>query len=402
MKKPLKIIVDFVDAYQTADVPELIQPYPYQRVYRSVAAVLLSGRIRPTYSDLPNKTEIERFCKEANFNNFYFFRIGTVLLKSRVLVSTWEQYEPGPCFDDFFSGGIDTLQAISKDLLPSLVDACKGRKPHRPTLSISAGLTELVTLFWTAFHGRGIRSDQFGKAINAFAGLPEKTLQNFAIRQKLSYDPLYSWDLWTDSYGRKAIIEALFTMEWVFYYSEGGVEYVTATPWCLVMLGLEKPPLKPVPIREFKVLSDNTVFAGEDLPIMELALLFKSCTVQKMGEIITFRIEPGALGNMQRDKETIKELKQLIEKSGPLPKVIEYMLTKYDDPPGALKIYPCSGIVKLSKPEQAGRIRAIHKLKGYIGAVLPPGYLIIKNTSSLNTFIKRCADYGFDVQVSAP
>lgn len=47
--------------------------FPYSEFWwRAVGCVLLSGRVRPKWEkDLPNLTDLNRFCKEANCNQHF-------------------------------------------------------------------------------------------------------------------------------------------------------------------------------------------------------------------------------------------------------------------------------------------------------------------------------------------
>ena len=50
------------------------------------------------------------------------------------------------------------------------------------------------------------------------------------------------------------------------------------------------------------------------------------------------------------------------------------------------------------KPEHVKPPPKNVKLKGYIEAGGPPGYLVIKSTSNPANFIRRCREFGFEVK----
>jgi hypothetical protein len=58
----------------------------------------------------------------------------------------------------------------------------------------------------------------------------------------------------------------------------------------------------------------------------------------------------------------------------------------------------CSALVKPQEPETLTAIREHPKLKGYLEAGAPPGYLWIKSTSNPGNFVQRCQALGFEVR----
>ncbi len=92
MKRLPATVEQFVKAQQTIAIPELWQANaesaasPYgSHWYRAVAAMLRSGRIAAKDSGFPNRTDINRICKEANFNQHFFERIAKLLVAAKVV-----------------------------------------------------------------------------------------------------------------------------------------------------------------------------------------------------------------------------------------------------------------------------------------------------------------------------
>ncbi len=91
-KRLPKQIQAFVEQQHTVPVAKLFQndlaesPSPYGSYwYRAVACMLLSGRVQPKQDGYPNRTELNRLCKEANFNQYLFERIARFLAAMDVI-----------------------------------------------------------------------------------------------------------------------------------------------------------------------------------------------------------------------------------------------------------------------------------------------------------------------------
>jgi hypothetical protein len=82
----------------------------------------------------------------------------------------------------------------------------------------------------------------------------------------------------------------------------------------------------------------------------------------------------------------------------PLPATVASLLEIKSELGGVLQIRGCSAIVKPPNPEAIEAIRKHPRLKGYLEAGAPPGYLLIKATSDPWNFIERCRELGFEVQ----
>src|SRR5271156_1520592 len=92
MNRLPQAVQDFVrmqNAVPVASIcPEPVDdgPSPYaSHWYRAVAGMLLSGRIAAKHDGLPNLTELNRVCKEANFNQYLCERMARFLIAAKVL-----------------------------------------------------------------------------------------------------------------------------------------------------------------------------------------------------------------------------------------------------------------------------------------------------------------------------
>ncbi|MFV2071010.1 MAG: hypothetical protein ACC645_28920, partial [Pirellulales bacterium] len=65
---------------------------------------------------------------------------------------------------------------------------------------------------------------------------------------------------------------------------------------------------------------------------------------------------------------------------------------------GEVRVRGCSAIVKPESLEAIEAIRKNGRLKGYLEAGAPPGYLLIKSNSNPHNFVRRCQESGFTVK----
>jgi len=86
-----------VRSQETMPAVEEEASYPYSEYYwKAVACVLLSGRVRARQEDgQPNRSELDRFCKEANFNQHYFAGIARCLVANGAVDASFGAYRRG-------------------------------------------------------------------------------------------------------------------------------------------------------------------------------------------------------------------------------------------------------------------------------------------------------------------
>jgi len=102
MKLP-ESILKFVNQQETIPMLPADKTYPYSDyVWKATACILLSGKIKPKSGDgLPNLTDTNRVCKEANFDQYYLLSMASFLLASEVIENHLDSYKKGKQFHAF-------------------------------------------------------------------------------------------------------------------------------------------------------------------------------------------------------------------------------------------------------------------------------------------------------------
>lgn len=395
-------ILKFVDQQETIPMLPADKTYPYSDyVWKAAACILLSGRIRPKSGDgLPNLTDTNRICKEANFDQYYLFRMGSFLLASEVIENYVDSYKKGKQFNAFWGDNLAKLQSVARLGLLALVQRYTPFHSWRPTLTLHSGLIEFLILFFSSFEERALRYDKIGELFLAFSQLPEKELialaKYLAIRDAdLS---VYQWKDWLDPKGQQALIRALFDAGWAYVDQQQKIDWFFLNHTGRIILGLESPPPRPLKAEDFRVLSNLCVFAGADLPVEKLVPLFRYCRIKRIDRIFEFQLDRKAMNEMPSRTSAGRELLNLLKELEALPPGIRSLLEEKPEIDGVLRIQACSAIVKPENPAMLSTIRNHNKLKGYIDPGGPPGYLLVKSTSNPANFIKRCREYGFEVK----
>src|SRR5438034_7406131 len=173
---------DFVERQQTVPIERLIRnsrrpSYPYCEYWlRAVAAMLLSGRVAAKDNGFPNMTDVNRICKEANFNQYLFEQTGRFLVTAKIIQPDQRSsgYEAGKLSDPFWDHQLEPLQEATRR---AYLDFVQQFTPfRRPTAAVSSKLDELVALFAAAFAGLAIRRDRAGDVFLNFSKLPARDL----------------------------------------------------------------------------------------------------------------------------------------------------------------------------------------------------------------------------------
>jgi len=403
MKRNLpESILKFVNQQETISMLPADKTYPYSDyVWKAAACILLSGRIRPKSVDgLPNLTDTNRFCKEANFNQYYLFSMASFLLASEVIENHLDSYKKGKQFNAFWGDNLAKLQTIARLGLLTLVERYTPFNSWRPTLALQSCLIEFLILFFASFEERALRYDKIGELFLAFSRLPEKELiamaKYLAIRDvDLS---VYQWKDWLDHKGQQALIRALFDAGWAYVDEQQKIDWFSLNHTGRIILDLESPSPRPLKAEDFRVLPNLCVFAGADLPVEKLIPLFRYCRIKRIDRIFEFQLDRKAMNEMPSRTSAGRELLNLLKELEPLPSGIRSLLEEKPEIDGVLCIQACSAIVKPENPAMLSIIRNHSKLKGYIDPGGPPGYLLVKSTSNPANFIKRCREYGFEVK----
>ena len=212
-------ILKFVNQQETIPMLPADKTYPYSDyVWKATACILLSGKIKPKSGDgLPNLTDTNRVCKEANFDQYYLLSMASFLLASEVIENHLDSYKKGKQFHAFWGDNLVKLQTVVRQGLLTLVQRYTPFHSWRPTFSLHSGLIEFLILFFTSFEERALRYDKIGELFLAFSILPEKELIALAKNLAIPYTDLsvYQWKDWLAPKGQEALIRALFDAGWL-------------------------------------------------------------------------------------------------------------------------------------------------------------------------------------------
>ena len=402
--KPLPSAIEqFVKSQNTIAIAELreanaeAEDSPYGSYwYRAVAAMLRSGRVAAKANGAPNRTDINRMCKEANFNQHLFERIANFFIAAKVVQTDRRgQYVDGIHAASFWNHRREELTEMMHDAILQLIQDNTGVVVWRPTMAIHSSLIEFLILFFTSFHGRALREDQIGKMMLEFCRLPEPDLRKFAANAGQKTADVSGWKHWLDEKGQQALLSALYTTEWAYYAERQKIGWVMPSPIGLGLLGIGPLPEAPVLAKDFKADSNLAIYAGAGLDFDVLVPLFRFCKIKRIGQIIEFQVDPKRLKELP---SAATDLRAILADLDPLPSVLVAALQTKSPLGGKIGIRFCSALIK---PETANALDAIRQhpqLKGYLEPGAPPGFLLIKQGSNPSNFVQRCRVLGFEIK----
>src|SRR5262249_29804982 len=132
-----------------------------------------------------------------------------------------------------------------------------------------------------------------GQILEAFSQLPREDLLKAATSFRIAGDTLgvLGWKYWLDENGRKAVIAALETTEWVWYGEHRKVRWLLLSPLGAGMLGLKEMPSPPDLYAELKVLPNNSILAGPGRDVDSLVPLFRSCKIKRVDQVYEFQLD---------------------------------------------------------------------------------------------------------------
>jgi hypothetical protein len=115
-------IRDFVERQATLPLESLFEDCdlplcPYCEYWRrAVAGMLLSGRIAPKNDGFPNMTDVNRICKEANFDQYLFEVTGRFLIAAKIIRPNEKRsrYEPAKFSKAFWNHQLRCLQEAAR------------------------------------------------------------------------------------------------------------------------------------------------------------------------------------------------------------------------------------------------------------------------------------------------
>jgi hypothetical protein len=154
--------------------------YPYGTYWwRAIAGILLAGRVKPKHDRSPNMTDVNRLCKEANFNQYLFERVAKFLVNAQIIDVSQDRraYVPGEYTEAFWQRDIPTLQHVSRRAFLAFVQQLTGYQAWRPTIAVQSNLDMLVTLFAAAVAGLALPVERMGPIVLAFSQLPEADMR---------------------------------------------------------------------------------------------------------------------------------------------------------------------------------------------------------------------------------
>ncbi|MGH9395304.1 MAG: hypothetical protein ACRD18_00420 [Terriglobia bacterium] len=400
-------IRDFVERQVTLPLASLFEDgvtpvHPCGEYWRrAVAAVLLSGRIAAKSDGFPNMTDVNRICKEVDFDQYLFEATGRFLVTAKIIRPNVRssQYEPAKFSDAFWNHQLRPLQETARQAFLELVQQFTPFRAWRPTPAVSSTLDGLVALFATAFADLAIPVDKVGNVLLDFSKLPYQDLIDLGKRLGLKKHQCNAggWDSWLDERGQQALVSALYVSSWAYTVVHQKQRWICLSDTARIILGLVAPPELPAPVVDLKVLPNLCVLAGADLPPDKLVPLFRHCKIKRIDRVIEFQLDKRQLRETTSLKPLAWNLREVLEESGPLPATVDSLLGQRPAGGGEIRIRTCSAIVQPESADVLDAIRQHSRLKGYLEARAPAGYLLIKQQSNPSNFIQRCKELGFNV-----
>src|ERR1700683_159862 len=240
MKRLPAAVEQFVKAQQAIAIPErweanaesAASPYG-SHWYRAVAAMLRSGRVAAKDSGFPNRTDINRICKEANFNQHFFERIAKLLVAAKVVqADRGQRYIEGVHHGAFWKHHRKELTEIIRAAVAHLIKDNASSSYYYPTTAIHHSLIDFLILFFASFHGKAIQEDQLGKVMRDFCQLPDSDLKSVAVAAGLKKNDVLrdEWAHWLNETGQRALLSALYTAEWAYYAERQKVGWIFPSP----------------------------------------------------------------------------------------------------------------------------------------------------------------------------
>ena len=296
---------------------------------------------------------------------------------------------------------MESLRDITRSAFLAFVRDYTGYQLWRPTLAYSSGLAEFAAIFFHSLDGLAVREDQISEAFVTFSKLPEKDLTAaMGVLGIEEADALgCGWEPWFDKKGQTAMLQALYAAGWAFCTEHGKEIWVSLSDTGRMMLGLASPPPKPPPILDFKALPNRTILAGSDRPIDGLVPLFRFLKISRIDRVFEFEVDRKRLKEAPSRGPGLDELRTVLGDLAPLPDAIDRLLGITPSTGGHVSVRLCSALITARDPDVLTAIQEHRKLKGYIESGSPPGYLLVKSTSSAHNFVKRCFELGFKVEV---
>jgi hypothetical protein len=405
MKRLPAAVEQFVKAQQTIAISELWETNaesaasPYgSHWYRAVAAMLRSGRVAAKDSGFPNRTDSNRICKEANFNQHFFARIAKLLVAAKVVqADRGHRYVEGVNHNAFWKHRRKDLTEITRAAVAHLIRDSASSSYWYPTTAIHHSLIDFLILFFASFHGKALREDHLGKVMCDLCQLPEADLKSTAVSAGLKKDDVSrkEWAHWLNEAGQRALLSALYTAAWASYDERQKVGWVFPSPIGLGLMGLGPLPEAPCLATDFKADSNLAIYAGAGVELATLATLGRFCKIKRIDQLIEFQVDPKRLKEMPSANT---ELGAALANLDPKPPSLSATLQTQSSLGGKIGVRYCSALVKPATAEAVAAIRQHPGLKGYLEPGAPPGFLLVKPGSNPDNFLRRCQALGFEIE----
>ena len=407
MKSLPDSIQQFVKQQKTVPISQLwkdrgaaAEPSPYgSHWYRAVTAMLLSGRVAAKTNGFPNFTDINRLCKEANFNQYFFERMGKFLAAARVVQADRQgRYLLGKNCVPFWKHQGKEITRIAREAVLQLLQEKSGYLGWWEPSARIASLMPFLILFFRCFRELALLEKQIGQVMHDFCTLPEPDLRRLAANAGLKKNDVAcrDWEHWLNEKGQKTMLAALYTSEWAYYAERDKTGWVMPSPLGLGVLGMGPVPAPPSLAKEFKATSNLAVFAGAGLDFDTLVPLFRYCKIKRIDQLFEFQIDPRRLREGPSTAGT--ELREALTGLDPLPSTLATALQTESQLGGIVAVRYLHALVKPATAEALEAIQQHPQLKGYLEPGAPAGYLLIKPRSDPGNFVHRCRKLGFQVE----
>ncbi len=170
----------FIERQQTMPVADIwnvdraLQRAPYGGSWsRAVDRILLSGRVQATFDGTPNRTDVNRVGKEANFNQHLIARIGTFLVAlGAPQCDRQNRYEAGLNLAAFWNREDAKLATITRQAVLRLVGHETGHHLTLPKPPADRFLIEFLSLFFRCFQGLALVESEVDQVVHDFSQLP--------------------------------------------------------------------------------------------------------------------------------------------------------------------------------------------------------------------------------------
>jgi len=395
-------LAEAFEPYEDSEPEETLEFPLSQWYWRSVAAVCLSHRLKARQEGGANKTDANRFGKEANFNQTYLSSYPEILEDAGILVSDWRTgiYSPGPCFDVFWCYDPSKMRQVILDGVRKGLRKRVGVSCGETETMWTSGLAEFFALFHIAFSSarRAPKWDDLADALRRFAELPVDDLLELGRLAGLDPAslPCDQWGKWLGGKRHALMVEVIGLRRWWIGLGDSRNPLIVLSSEAQAVFGIipweqcELPPAREL----VSVQSDRSVFAGINAPASVLATMIKYSKVRILGDVCEMTLDPKMI---KEGVNAAEELKDALFGIKDLPHTVSNLIFSPQSaaPSASVKYQYCSMIIKTSAADAIARHS---KLKNYISRKLEADYLLIKYDSNPENFLKRCIECGFNVE----